>query len=543
METDPVSKDSFFGRRELLSALEKRFQAFQSGYRQNVGMVGRPYTGKSSILAEFLRRREPKRVIPIVMRVEEVDSFKVFSQKWLGGILYGYERFLGLTPARDFQSLVKRMRRRLPLVLKKMRLVRKLAETKQYDESYRELLNLLPVLQEETGKKVLLVLDEFDRLVHLPLSDPYAQLGKEIMVQKDTMFVVTSSNPPLAREIFRDKLSLLFSNFEVLEVHNLSFGEAEQWMKSRLPDACHNRFLRRLIPLLTNGQPYYMNVLLTRLEELIQIRDQKEMTLALLIEVFDRELFDHRGVLHQHFMMNIFSVTRNRFSFAHGDVLLSIALGKKKVSYMTDYLGKSTEEIKKILHRLIREGFVIKRGSFYDLTDSLFRFWLREVYYRKRASFEIDFASHREQFRASLKTFFDFVADEDRKDLPLRIEELFKRFRNDIVELGMNRLKCPRFSEVNAKPSNGRMFPVLARNHNTRWLCQVVKDEAKEEDVRLFLDDLGRLRNRVQKKLMIVLRGMELNARLIAKDAKIQIWDLKDLNSLLDLYGQIKVIL
>jgi hypothetical protein len=42
---------------------------------------------------------------------------------------------------------------------------------------------------------------------------------------------------------------------------------------------------------------------------------------------------------------------------------------------------------------------------------------------------------------------------------------------------------------------------------------------------------------------MVGLRGIELNAKLLAQEAKIQYLDLKDLNFLLDVYDQPKLVL
>ena len=84
MNTDPVLERFFFGREDVLQTLKKRSDAFQKGYRQNIGIVGEPFTGKSSILAQFLRQFSSPNVISILIRVQEVDSFQAFFQKWLG---------------------------------------------------------------------------------------------------------------------------------------------------------------------------------------------------------------------------------------------------------------------------------------------------------------------------------------------------------------------------------------------------------------------------------------------------------------------------
>ena len=48
---------------------------------------------------------------------------------------------------------------------------------------------------------------------------------------------------------------------------------------------------------------------------------------------------------------------------------------------------------------------------------------------------------------------------------------------------------------------------------------------------------------KIQRKVLIVLGGIDQNAKLIAQEAKMQLWDLRILNGLLDLYDLPRIIL
>jgi len=130
----------------------------------------------------------------------------------------------------------------------------------------------------------------------------------------------------------------------------------------------------------------------------------------------------------------------------------------------------------------------------------------------------------------------------DVHELPRRVEDLFKRFRNESVAINEKRFNCPHFAEVGSRTTLGRACPVFARNEKVRWFCQIFETEVLEEDVQRFCSDLKRLRGPVQKKLIIGLKGIDLNAKLLAQEAKIQYLDLKSLNVLLDLYDAPKVV-
>ena len=57
------------------------------------------------------------------------------------------------------------------------------------------------------------------------------------------------------------------------------------------------------------------------------------------------------------------------------------------------------------------------------------------------------------------------------------------------------------------------------------------------------MEEMKRTRKKIQRKVIIALRGIDQNAKLMAQQANIQLWGLRDFNSLLDLYNLPKIIL
>ena len=210
---------------------------------------------------------------------------------------------------------------------------------------------------------------------------------------------------------------------------------------------------------------------------------------------------------------------------------------------MSRFLHQKTKDLKKVLDKLLVGELIKKHGSIYQIEDSMFRFWLAKDYYRERFLIERASAARLEGFKCAVAESIEESMIEDKRELPKRIMELFLKFRNDVVEINKRRFKCPHFTEILSRPNNGRMFPVVAKNSKTRWLCQVLAGKVTEDDVRTFLEDHKRLRGAIHQRLIIGLRGIELNAKLLAQEAKIQYLDLRSLNSLLDLYDKPKIIL
>ena len=74
----------------------------------------------------------------------------------------------------------------------------------------------------------MVILDEFDNLEHLGIKNPFLSFGKVIMVQKDTMYIVSSSRNEAIKKIISEKLSLLFGNFEVVKVSNFDIKTSRE---------------------------------------------------------------------------------------------------------------------------------------------------------------------------------------------------------------------------------------------------------------------------------------------------------------------------
>lgn len=542
MFTDPAIGTDFFGREEIVSILNKRLEAFEKGYRQNVGLVGPRSVGKTSILLHFIFSCRKKGIIPVYVRILP-EPFEYFAQRFMGALLYSALEVSGKNIPRDFNSFVKNARRVIPKTVGKMRHIKRILSGGNLNEAFSELLALTRTLYDETSKKIVLAIDDFDLLERFSLDEPFSRFGKEIMLAKDVFYIVSAVRAEKAKKIFREDLALLFGNFEVAEVKVFEFETSKRFIEKCLGDHVvadrHKKFLVHM----TDGCPFYLAVLLERARSVLELRKQKELTDNVLVDVFEEELFKRQGRLFQYFYLRTNGLGRSRFAHPYLDVLLAVAAGRRKVSKIAGFLNRAVSETKKILLKMADEEAVSRSGSFYSLGDPLFAFWLKHVYHLRRISLELDFIPAREEFRKCVASSIESLNSEDGRDLPRRVEELFKRFKNDVVELRGRNFRCPNFQEIFSKPSNGRMFPVEARAQNVRWMCQVASKRIGEDDVRFFMEDIDKLRKKVQRKVLIALQGIELNAKLMAQEERIAVWDLRDFNTLLDLYDKPKVIL
>ncbi len=544
MELEFQPEHPYFNRREIHSLLEKRLKAFAEGYRQNIAFLGREFLGKSLLLRKLVAEQTDGKILPVYVGLAR-EPFEYFAQRFMAALLYGFLKAKGKLISSDFSELINRSRRYVPRTLKQMRLIKRLLIRGRLKESYGLLVTLPRILSEESGLKMLLVLDEFDRLNDYNLQDPFKELGTELMLQKDTFFIISSSREDEARAILKGKLSLLFGNFETVEIKPLAFAEAREFIQLFLKGLAIKESLVKFLTQLTDGHPYYFHRILERLRNLALLKTQQTVTEEIFIQGLTAELYSEHGFLYQYFSNKIENLQQGKMASLYLTALLGIALGKRRVRELSRYLERPQSDTQKILGRLLDGGILVRSGSFHTLNDPLFIFWLKHVFEAEKRDLGMRSPAAREKFKTDLNRAFEEFAAEDKKELSKRVEELLRQFTHeDTIELAGKRLRCQDFDEVTSRPSpSGRLTSLLATSSQTRWMCQIAQKPVSEEEVGEFLEVMDRYKKPIKNRILVALSGIGLNAKLLAQESRIHIWDLKNLNFLLSLFGKNKIIL
>lgn len=543
----------FFVRSDIRLSIEKRLEAFDKGYRQNIGLIGPAGLGKSTLLLALFRSLQyQRRFLPVYLNAHILD-FDHFMETWMGSLLAGVFLSRDLEVPRDLQSLLSAAQPHVPKTVEKMQALRKQIRREKAGGHLRELFGLSAVLAAETGQKIVLMLDEFQDFEKLPASDPFAVLGRQIMVEKNVLYVAASSRPQRAREIFKEKLTLLFGNFEIFEVEPFDFNETVFFLGHRLPHLQFSEAQLRFIIRMTDGHASHLEYLAQALEQYYSRRAYEEFTQAqvrlpvtqeTLLQVFHRKLSPGSGRIALSFERKMETLGRlAKDPSPYARALLALSDGKRKLPVIAAAIERKTVETQKILQRMVQEDLVSRQGSFFTLGDPLFRFWLRYVYQASRRMYTPEATGWSKLLDESLSREYERSESAEQRDLAARVETLFKQFRNDSVVMTRKKLSLPQFSEVISRAPRDRWVFLTAKNAKTSWVCQVAGQKVQEEDVAAFLSEIKKHRKKISCKIMVMLDGIEQNARLLAQEAKIQLWSLREFNALLDLYDLPKMIL
>ncbi|MDD5745949.1 MAG: ATP-binding protein [Candidatus Omnitrophica bacterium] len=528
-----------YARTETVSLLMKRVNAFKNNYRQNIAIIGYHSVGKTALILDIMHRCTCKEIVPIYINVRS-QSLELLAKNFIGVLLYQYlnTEMEGIEDNLDF--LLAQCSGKIPKTLREIEHINKLMREKgNDDELYVMLLELPQILYEETKKPVVLILDEFHHLDHLGLSKPFLELSNKIMVQKHTMYIVISSAVFTAQTILSKKLSLLFGNFEMINLQPFDTATAKEFLKKELGQFNPPEPYVNFLVYFTGGYPFYLSTVSEQIKNTCLKRSAETIEENILLESLEELLHKDHGKLNQYFHSKYHGLLHATHANLHPAILLAVANGFKKPAQISACINKKAPEINRHLTRLIQADVITKRGVFHDINDPLFVHWLKFVFCRQQNSFNMDIYQSAQKFTEQLKAHLNTFLSESEKDIELRVKELFGLFGNEIVELDKRRFMLTHFDEIGIHEGNA-ISMVNARHCNKNWLCCIEKTFVHEGRITRFLEETKR--KDCIKKILITLDGMEANARLKALEAKVWIWDQHTLNELFSLFEKPRFI-
>lgn len=531
--------DKVFGREEILSAIKKRLDGFKKGYRQNIAFIGNPSTGKTSILRALLSDINTAEVMPIFMELEG-RSLKQVIRVFSGQILRNFLTYQRIDISGDFKYLLEKSQAFLPKTVAKIKsIVHNLEKEKEY-AALIETFDLPQVFFEENGIPCLLILDEFQKLQDLGGEEIFADLSKKIIIQKNTMYLIASSAAIKAREILSHGFSLLFGNFEVLEVAPYNMRTAEKFININLKIPISDTYKKFLI-YFTGGQPFYLGILCRELSMRAAQICKDSISEDILTGTFQDLLFEKWGIFNQKFMNLLNEISSDKQREDYIGILSSIISGGNKIKIIAQRLNKKEKIIQQRLLRLYEASIVLKNGDFLSLGDKIFAFWLDSVYSRKFAFDYFNDNVLRIDFRNNLLNMVNNFSLVTAKTTTERILELFNLFRSEAIQIERKKIILSRFKEIALLPGENGNFDALisAKAQDSSWIIAVKNGALSENDIAEFMLGCKKYKTIVpQRKVIISLDKVDTNAKLKALEEKIITWGTGELNSLFEFYNQ-----
>ncbi len=535
-----ILEQNFFGRTEILDLFKKRVSDLKEGCRQNISLLGRPYVGKSALLQHFLANFDDEDVTIIYLDLEHKD-LDYFISKFIGTLLYGFSKNRRLPLHEDISLLMETTKTFIPHSIEVVKKIRFDFSHGKVNDAFLGLLALPEIFTNETGKFCVLIFDEFQNLEEFPVADVFQELGKKIMTQKRCLYFVSSSFPSVANRILSEKLSLLFGNFEIVEMDALDLKTSYEFIECNLKGIKIGSQLKNLLIDFSGGHALYLNLICQEIVNLTAIHQQPEVFLPILSQAIENTIFARWGVLSRHFELVVNELCSGKGNQSMSSLLMSLANGKQKVAELAAEETRKKSQVLQKIHYLIEAGIIVKNGNLYFFKDKLFKYWIKYVYQRRRKDIEFAPDRQKKQFKEEFSRTIESFKITSRKDFPSRIMELLYCFDNESFDLNGRMYKLPLFREltpVRIKNENGNSLDLIkAFTADSCWYI-VLKDNLAENDVNAVLSELKTNGVRPERCLIISLTGMDENTRLKALQERFWIWNEQELNTLLTLFDK-----
>lgn len=542
MFSEPVVGEKFFGREEVLDLLSKRALALKDGYRQNVALTGQSLAGKSSILHHFLYSIKEEDFITIYVEVIK-EPFKSFSNRFIATLLYNALGKMGEDCPLDADGLLDRAEKSLPKTYAAIRHINSLIEKSDCDEAYSSLLGLTSTLKDEIKRSCVVILDEFDNLEYIGVKNPFLNFGKVIMIQKDTMYIVSSSRNQVFKKILSEKLSLLFGNFEIIKISGFGADSAGKFIEMRLSGFEIDDIIKKFLIVFTDANPFYLNQIVKKAKEIAADKMSNYIDKEVIAHAIADIVYSANGVIHQYLLNYILDLIDTRHKEKYMSILVSIANGRNKLPDISKSLKKKQSEISKDLLELSELGFISKGGVFYRVDDSVLEFWLKHVYQKRREMLVDGIFNRLELFGSEVRSYITEFVNESERGIIAKVSELFNSFSNELVLIDSKNLRLPHFTKVETKLSRDLKQFIAATFRGNTWIAQPYEDTVGENNIIDYVRNIKSIGYKISNKIIIPLKGIEENAKLLAKELKISIWDIATFNNLLSTYSKKKVVI
>ena len=544
-------------RPDITRHLRQRLEAFRDGFRQNLALIGPPGSGKTFQLHQLLAN-PPAHLVLLYCPLYR-ESCRSFLHRFASIILHagvarasqasasspteplerqGSSGHAGTLP---LEALLDRVAAHLPNTAMALRPIEGLLARRLYSEALNRTLDAIPILSEERGQSSVLILDEFLFLEELGLGHAFHELGKRVMTWPATLFILSSSSPFRARAILRERLQLLFGQFELITLETLEPRGTAAWVQQELRGLRGAKTLSAFLVQWLGAYPWYLAVFLKRLRELATLRKTSELTEALFFQTAWDVLGSSEGILHQWSLSRTDALTHDRQGARALEAVLHIATGGRTTTEIGKRMGRA--DLSGALQLLVEHDLVERKGTCWFIPDPLLRCWLAAVLMAQRSGAGLSAAATRSRFEQYLAAAWAQWLQASQLSFPERVARLFSCFSDDTVSLDSKTGRLPRFQTVTTQrpsPQGGAVY-LLAEGEGKRW-CASVQEGLVDENAIARFDAFCRAQTlKPSRKVVITQAGVDANGRLLAKANNMWVWTADDLEVLRELYGPVGV--
>jgi hypothetical protein len=345
------------------------------------------------------------------------------------------------------------------------------------------------------------------------------------------MIILTSSSKK-AEKVLSTELNLLFGNFEKIYLDEIEFFNQYNYLKNIFfPLLPSSFFFSFFIKILGNNSIYYHLI-----KDSIKRNYCKEKEEESIISIIEENFYDRETYFYQKFINKVDALLTHFKSLLPLKILGFISEGYIRKKELVSLSICDSKELANKLQKLCDLNYLENLGNLYRIKDSLFSFWLNYVFKFTSSFSTLEFEEKREIWRKRIKEFIAIFKEDFFKDKVKKILDLVSLFKDDVLKMGKEKLKLPSIDK--RKLISLPNFHIIVGEGNEILFIGVKETIPEDEDIVEFVEKTRSIKTKKVRKIFISLEKMNLNSRLIAKNHKITIWDIDEVNRILSIYNR-----
>ncbi|NQT28159.1 MAG: hypothetical protein HQ570_01015, partial [Candidatus Omnitrophica bacterium] len=429
-----------------LSALDKRVKAFTLGYRQNIALLGEDTEEISYLLSNYLQRNKSDDLTYLYASSAYAGK-KEFFKAIAFSLLSDYTR--------KTESLDNLINCASPVLIATTNFIKDCL--KKDNLSFLDVLETINKFINESNRSCVLIVEEFLNLATM-FKDFYQDFSKFIIIQRNCMIVLTTSNSRDAEKVLSGELNLLFGNFEkVFLSENVSLANYFYFKSLLQPLSPSRLFLSFFVNMLGTNIIYY-----DLMARIIKENYQSESEDASIISILEKTLYSRETYHFQKFIKKI-----DLIKFYFKDSILTLKLlfalshGYLRKAELVSLGIYNSKDLNSRLQKLLDLNYVENLGNIYKIRDSLFSFWLTSVFKLYFSPPVLNPQQKQALFKTGIDQKLTLFKEEFAKDKLKKVMQLFSSFKNDTLHLGKSRYQLPAIENAKVISYPTRDFHLL----------------------------------------------------------------------------------
>jgi len=506
-----------------LFPLIKRINAFSQGYRQNIVLIGQDTLEISHLLENYITSSKIGSTTYIHTSASCTDK-KEFLKATAFSLLSNYT---GSNSTLD--SLINNSAGSLSLTVAHIK-----NQLRKTNTSFLDVVEIINKFNNETKNKCILIIEDFINLQEIFINF-YQDFAKFIMLQTNCMVILATHNHKSANKVIAEELNLLFGNFEKIILPKTPSLDNLLYLKKIISPICPSPFFLSFFTEVIGTNLTYYSAMATAIKNTYHQNSEEDS----IISAIQSTLYSKETYFFQKFSKKISAIKeKTKDHFLIVKLLIALSAGYLRKNELSATLDWSARTLNAKLQILADLNYVENLGTICKINDPLFSFWLNSIF---RFHFSPTIFNPHQRIslykRKMMENIITFKEDFFKSKIK-KILQLFLAFQDDKIKLEKEKYHLPsiRKTKIISYPQND--FHIFIGEGKEIVFAGIKEENTQEKDIFDFIEKSSAIKGKRVKKIFISLGILPPTARTIAKNNKVEIWNINEVNRLFRIYNK-----